>query len=76
MPHAPMCVQGFLDFFIPGGEVLQDKLLKAVCTIYPWTKNLPLPVKVRPSQPIHAHVHVGETGNHFVQSCEPIFCAL
>ncbi|KAG1674858.1 hypothetical protein FOA52_015246 [Chlamydomonas sp. UWO 241] len=39
-------IQGFLDYFVPGGDVLQDKLLKAVCTIYPWSAMLPPPVKI------------------------------
>ena len=36
--------QGFLDYFSPGGGVggkVQDSLVKAACTIYPWSPDLP-----------------------------------
>eukprot|EP00798_Chlamydomonas_sp_ICE-L_P007053 gene7053-148_t len=39
-------IQGFLNLFMPGDGALQDKLLKAVCTIYPWTPALPPPVQM------------------------------
>lgn len=44
-PPPPCSSKGFLDFFVPGGKVLQTKLVHAACTIYPWTPTLPPPVK-------------------------------
>ena len=39
-------MQGFLDYFQPGGTKLQDKLVKAACTLYPWGPMLPPPAQV------------------------------